>query len=328
MQPISKTNLCSLYALDNSIGVTSLIASTEETGKIINDPMVLGVEYTDLLQAGCRKILYALKENRMTNLCETETIVLNILRGGLNFGLRNALAEAYGWNKHGSAFISAQRARTPSNPAKWHITESDYRKVYVPKKVSLVFGDVVATGTSLSYALQDIIQVIKEQEAELQEIVFFTIGSAAAERILSEINQECRELFPSFRQSLLIYFEGCFVTAEMDTPVSIKIDGTDLLRDGAIMTPEFIESQYENPAFPLERCTIYDAGSRAFWIPEYLEDVSEYWKQTLKLAENGLTFTELLQERFPKLDAARFVDPDLKKICLKQLEKLGAKGEL
>ena len=321
MKPIVKSKSCSLYTLDAQ-GVYSLIASTPETRKIVNDPTILGVEYTNLLETACQQILPGLQENDLIHLKEDETIVLNILRGGLNFGLRNALAKAFNWNSHGSAFISAQRARKSSNSEEWYITESDYQKVYVPKKVSLVFGDVVATGTSLHYALEDILQVIKEQDSELHEIIFFTIGGNAANKILSEIDATCRKMFPTYKQSLLVFLEGCFVTAEKNTPVSIKINGTDLLRGNATTAPEFIESQYANPAFPLERCTIYDAGSRAFWIPEYLEDVREYWEQTLKLAENGMTFSELLQERFPELNAKKFKNPDLIEICKQQLNML------
>lgn len=322
MQPISTSQSSALYRQEDDAKIVSLIASAPETRRIINDPMVSGVEYTDLLETGCKKILSALQDNDLTKLLENEAIVLNILRGGLNFGLRKALAEAYNWNHHGSAFISAQRARNPENSSEWHITESDYQKVYVPKKVSLVFGDVVATGTSLRYALKDMLQAINAQEAELQEIVFFTIGGDAAKNILSEIDEECRTIFPTYRQATLVFLEGCFVTAKLNSPVSIKIDGTDLLRVGADMAPEFIESQYDNPAYPLERCTIYDAGSRAFWIPEYLEDVQEYWEQTLKLAENGMTFAELLKERFPELDASRFGEQDLVKICQEQIQSM------
>lgn len=95
-----------------------------------------------------------------------------------------------------------------------------------------------------------------------------------------------------------------------------------MVRGGSLMAPEFVQSQYEKPTYPLERCTIYDAGSRAFWIPEYLEDVVDYWKQTLELANKGTTFQALLAERFPELDASKFGNVDLKDLCTKHLAEL------
>lgn len=109
--------------------------------------------------------------------------------------------------------------------------------------------------------------------------------------------------------------------ADESTPVRIKLTGTDLLRRDCYLAPEFAESQYENPAFPLERCTIYDAGSRSFRVEEYLEDVAHYWSEVGLLAENGVTYRDLLSERTPELDPARFNAVDLGALVRKQLGK-------
>ena len=105
---------------------------------------------------------------------------MNILRGGLNFGLRDAVFEAYGWNDCNSSFISAQRKKRshssisdgpssiihyPSSADPYHITESSYVKLVLrSSSVSIsseidaigpadgyafLLGDVVATGVSL-----------------------------------------------------------------------------------------------------------------------------------------------------------------------------------
>lgn len=85
------------------------------------------------------------------------------MRGGLNFGLREALAESFSWNQHSAAFLQRQRARKTANPEEWYITESDYQKVYLPEKSCIVFGDVVATGTSLEFALNELLNIAKNQ---------------------------------------------------------------------------------------------------------------------------------------------------------------------
>ena len=312
---------CKLYLIENNSKVEKFIATTPESRLICNDPFTVGIQYTRMLQKACTSVLKGLTKVDMLLFEEDETIVFNVLRGGLNFGLREALADAYSWNDHGSAFISAQRARVSKGSEHWHITESHYKKVYVPKKATVVLGDVVATGTSLQHAVNELITSVQKNNSQLKNIIFFTIGGKRSEEIIEEADKKCREIFPEYEKSIVIYFEGRFEVANKETELFIKITGTDLLRLGSLMAPEFIESQYENPAYPLERCTIYDAGSRAFWLQEYYGDLKEYWESVLLLAENGISYAELLEKRFPGLDQSRFKNADLKNVCKKQLSK-------
>ncbi len=288
-----------------------LVASAPQTRAICNNPLIAGTRYTDYLREVCTQVL----ANYDFSLKEEEVVVLNILRGALNFGLRDALSEAYGWYRHNTSFLSAQRERGSKDSESWHITENGYQKIYFPKATSIVMGDVVATGTSLRYGLDTIVNTAREQGCSLKNFVFFTYGGEMAEKIFSDIDDTCRKVFPEYSNTFVIYLEGRFSVPDTSTPLSIRLTGTDLLRYHALMAPEFIESQYESPTYPLERCTIYDAGSRAFWLPEYAADVCDYWKQTLALAEAGMTFRALLDERFPGLDTARFPDIDLKNLC-------------
>jgi len=324
LNSIHQSKDCALYQVAQKPGETleTIIASTPLTREICNDPLVFGVNYTRRLRTACSNIMQGLQNEGHLSLEEKETIVFNILRGGLNFGLREALAEAFDWNLHGSSFISAQRARNSSNSEDWHIVESEYQKVYMPKCASIVLGDVVATGTSLQHALDALLQSAQDQGTELKSILFFTYGGERSREILSRVDRICREKFPNYERTTLVFLEGIFTIPTPDYPQRVKITGTDLLRYKSLMAPEFVESQYLYPSFPLERCTIYDAGSRAFWLPEYLEDVYEYWEQNLALAREGVSFEELLKERFPRLDASRYGDVNLEKLCLSRLEKL------
>jgi hypothetical protein len=320
LKPIVCSDELGLYELSQPGPIRCLIATTPETRSICNDPQILGTEYTRRLQRACARILSA----GGFTLTENSTAVINILRGGLNFGLRDALADAFGWKAHTTCFISAQRARDTADPEEWHITENAYRKVYFPQEPRLVIGDVVATGTSLRYGLNELVASAKSMETELQDIVFFTIGGAIASKILDEVDTECRRLFPNYRRTVLVYFEGCFGVPDLESRLMIRLTGTDLTRGDAIMAPEFIESQYENPSYPIERCTIYDAGSRAFHVSEYAEDVRGYWKQVLDLADQGVTFEAYLKDRFPSLDASRFVGASLREIAVRQINAMAS----
>lgn len=322
-QKIEKPD-CSLYKLqlDENQSVESFIATTSETRSIANDPMVMGVEYTDMLENACAKILKTLDEENVVRLQEKESIVFNILRGGLNFGLRHALKKAFGWNRHGCSFISAQRARKDDSPEEWHIIETEYSKVYMPQTASIIIGDVVATGTSLEHAMNALVNETQKQGSKLKSIVFFTFGGKRAAEILDKTDKMCRAKFPEYEKTVLIYHEGCFTVPDQNTPLSIKETGTDLVRLNSIMAPEFIQSQYSDPSFPIQRCTIYDAGSRAFWTPEYLNDLHDYWTKVLNLAKNNTDFNALVKERFPELDTRKFKNPDLADICKKQIDQV------
>jgi len=310
---------CGLYRMMTGKNIEEIIATTPETRAISNNPKVMGLDYTHRLQKACTKILARLAANNLTCLEENQTIVFDILRGGLNFGLRQALGQAFGWNRHGCSFISAQRARDDDSPEQWHIVETEYSKVYMPKTASIVIGDVVATGTSLEHAMKALVAEAKKQGTLLKSVVFFTFGGPRAGEILRKMDAMCREQFAGYERTTLVYLEGCFTVPRVETKLRIKITGTDLLRLNAVMAPEFITSQYEDPCYPIQRCAIYDAGSRAFWPPEYIQDLDDYWSKVKELANQGVTYEALLKERFPGLDPAPFKAVDLAKVCQDQL---------
>jgi hypothetical protein len=322
LQTVYQGEGCALYQLPGD-EIRELICTTPETRTICNDPFVCGVDYTQRLRAACARVFHVLAAERLWEFEDARIVVLNILRGGLNFGLREALHEGVGCRYHNSAFVSAQRARSSANPKDWVITEDAYQKLTLRGSTDLVFGDVVATGTSLEHAVGRVVTTAVRQKASIESILFFTIGSARSSAILRKLVKRCRERFPGFRAAAVVYFEGVFRKASADTPMSVKIDGTDLLRGGGVLAPEFLESQYGNPAYPIERCTIYDAGSRAFDLPEYFADVRGYWEANLELAADGMTYEQLLRQRMPEIDVGRYgEDVDLTTLARAQLAKI------
>ena len=325
LKTIVSEKLCSLYLSEQHSTelVKSYVVSTPETRAICNDPLVTGIKYTKTLSNACAKALTALNSKKLISLLEENTTVFHILRGGLNYGLRDSLHEAFGWNDHTSAFVSAQRARKANNPQDWIITESDYKKIHLKRDNNIVLGDVVATGTSLEFALGRLKEVaLESKEVSISSIIFFTIGGPRSHEILGKLAAELKSLYPSFKGASVVYLEGIFGVATPETPMTIKYDGTDLIRTNSILAPEFIESQYEDPSYPIERCTIYDAGSRAFDPDEYFDDLREYWEATLQLAEKGMSYVSLLKERFPELSSEKFGEVDLKNIAKRQLYKI------
>jgi hypothetical protein len=221
--------------------------------------------------------------------------VFTFLRGGLNFCLREALYHAYGFNNHTSSFMTSQRYM---EDGQWHIKENQYRKIKIPDNATLLIGDVVATGVTIEEGFNVLLDYLRVNRIRLENLIFFTIGCENAERIFRNIDERLRKMNPSYGRTIVVYIEGKFNVAEESTNLKIKIPGTDLIRTDALVTPEFALSQYEDVAYPIERCAIYDAGSRSFDITEYLHDVIDYWAQMKKTAERGFTLHEAMKERW------------------------------
>ena len=288
------------YALkdDNREPVETYVFSTPQTRRICNVPEVVGVEYTSLMERAMISALQHLPgKDDLLQIPQERFCVFTFLRGGLNFGLREALYHAYGFNRHGSSFMTSQRYMVDGI---WHIRENQYRKIKVPDSATMLVGDVVATGTTIKEGFNVFLDYLRANRNRLENLIFFTIGCHYAEKILGEVDHRLRRMNPAYGRTIIVYLEGKFLVAEDNTPLKIKIPGTDLIRTGGLVTPEFALSQYEDDAYPIERCTIYDAGSRSFDIPEYMDDVVDYWEQTKRLAERGFTLYDALKERWPE----------------------------
>ncbi|MFH1468826.1 MAG: hypothetical protein ABIO70_30840 [Pseudomonadota bacterium] len=279
-------------------GIERYVVSTPGTRRICNQPELLGLAYTDTLRDSMAMALgQAPFRPQLVEAPETSLCVLHLLRGGLNFGLRAALGQAFGFSRHGSAFMSSQRCVAGGQ---WGVTEDSYRKLDIPHGAVLLVGDVVATGVTLEHGLEVLRRHMLEIGVAPKAMIFVTIGGPRAEAVLAATHRRWRESFPSFTRSCVVYIEGRFTLAGEQTPLHIREPGTDLLRRDALMAPEFALSQYESLAFPLERCTIYDAGARAFTIPAYVHDVIDYWEQVRALALGGFTLRDALLERWPE----------------------------
>lgn len=330
MKNLQKSENASLYLQEDmsSENLKTFLLSTPETCSICNDPFLYGVKYTKALEASMVKLFKGLKDSGHEVGQEESSVVFNILRGGMNFYLRDALYEAYGWNKHKSAFISSQRAYDEEEG--WYITENRYQKIPDMKEMNLIVADVVATGVSLEHALKKMIDISRAHHNKIKRITFITIGGKRAHEICERIDELCRSIWSDYISTNVVFIEGIFDVAGKDSDLSIALHGTDFLRTPMdLLTPEFIDSQQEEMSYPLERCTIYDAGSRAYDIKEYLDDICEYWGEVKKLAENGMTLSNYLMERYPadpRLNDAEWVSANdnaeaLLKVAESQLAK-------
>lgn len=305
LESMSRSEEASWYRLGGAWKgeVNRWIASTPETIAICNDPVIAGIDYTTKMRRAMVSAISAapfrpfLESVPSARLC-----IMNFLRGGLNFDLRGALYDSLGSQYHATCFMSSQRKR---KDGRWTVKEDMYRKMKVPHGAILLVGDVVATGVTVENGFRVIEQYLVERKTPIRGIVFFTIGCHKLEKVLEEIHGRFKHHFPDdYQETHAVYLEGKFRLVDSATRLMIAIQGTDLIKIDSMLAPEYEASQYDNLFAPLERCTIYDAGSRAFDVGEYFNDVVQYWEQVHVLSRRGYTLREALKERWPEHEYA------------------------
>ena len=90
--------------------MTRLLLSTPESRAICNRPELLGFEFSEALRRAVGRGLGApMLSDSLRGVPQTRLCVLHFLRGGLSFGLREALYDVLGSTRHASAFLSSQR---------------------------------------------------------------------------------------------------------------------------------------------------------------------------------------------------------------------------
>lgn len=299
LEHISKTPYAVWYRVqgDYAGAIQRYVVTTPDSRRICNEPELVGWQFTDAMRhAVTGALATAPFAGAIQSVPQHRVCVLNFLRGGLNFDLRTALHDAYGMNHHVSAFMSSQRRRTEG---RWEVHEDMYRKLRIPDGAILMVGDVVATGATISNGLSVLLSHMTQLGSRLSMLVFFAVGCHKLEKHLEAFHERCLELFPNYEATHAVYLEGKFKLVDSKTHLRISIQGTDLIKPGALLAPEYALTQYGSLNYPLERCVIYDAGSRAFDVPHYLDDVAGYWTELRNLARRGWTMADALQERWP-----------------------------
>jgi len=290
----------SLYRLDSthSPELEIYCASTPSSRALLNTPETVGVEFTRRLQEAVEGILgqFPNPEERR-RFCPEESGVVHFLRSGLNFGIREALYNAWGFNEHLSSFITSQRDR--DQYGRWFIRDDAYRKIELPRNATLFIGEIVATGVTMKNGLQIIGRMAKNLGRPVRNLVFFTVGCHKIEKALSEFDALMRASFRGYHTTYLFYLEGKFHLADSKTEARLKVQGTDLMRFPALLAPEFEQSQFLSETAPLERCVIYDGGARAFNPQEHFAELSAYWEEVVSLGVRGTTLEEAYRERWP-----------------------------
>ncbi len=299
-----KDEAVSLYSIENKSEKSVLnryVTSTSDTRNMLNFPEIVNSDFTNLMKNGITNSLKGLNNiEHLSSVSSKQVNVYHILRGGLNFEVRNALHKAFGYKWHSSSYISSQRHE---KNGEFEIADDSYRKFQIPDNATVYSADIVASGASLDNSLLFLDNYLTAENLKLKNFVFVTIGCSKAEDVLEKWDEKFRINHPEYERTILIYLEGRFALGSKKLPLDNVLPNTDLLKNykfGALVTPEYEFSQFEKMIIPLEACAIYDGGKKSFEPVQHIIDILEFWEKQEKSAEvKNLSLWDEYNSRFP-----------------------------
>ncbi|MCK5201892.1 MAG: hypothetical protein KAR21_26240, partial [Spirochaetales bacterium] len=284
-----KDEAVSLYSIENDTDSSVLkryVVSTSNTRNMLNFPEIVNSDFTNLMKNGITNTLKGLNNiEHLSSVSSKQVNVYHILRGGLNFEMRNALHKAFGYKWHSSSYISSQRHEKDGEFA---IADDSYRKFQIPDNATVYSADIVASGASLDNSLHFLDNYLTTENLRIKNFIFVTIGCSKAEDVLEKWDLNFKKNHPEYEKTILIYIEGRFALGNKKLPLYNVLPNTDLLKNykfGALLTPEYEFSQFEKMIIPLEACAIYDGGKKSFEPVQHIMDILEFWEKQEKSAE-------------------------------------------
>jgi hypothetical protein len=307
-----KDEAVSLYSIENIEKDSVLhryVVSTSDTRNMLNFPEIVNSDFTDLMKNGVTNTFKVLNSfENLSRISSKNVNVYHILRGGLNFQVRNALQKAFGYKWHSSSYITSQRFE---ENGEFSISDDSYRKFQIPENASIYSADIVASGASLDNSLHYLDNYLTSKKINFKNFFFVTIGGIKAEQVLEKWDKIFKKNYPEYERTVLIYLEGRFALGANNLPLNNVLINTDLLKNykfGSLISPEYEISQFEKMIIPLEGCVIYDGGKKSFEPVKHIIDILEFWEKQEKSAKNqNLSLWEEYNARFA-LDM--YLDPE------------------
>ena len=229
---------------------------------------------------------------KQKNMVGTNADIMTILRGGLNYPLEECCYRN-GIHVDNMDFISCERVIRNNQ-----ITGLDirYTKLTAPKDITLMIGDIIASGETLARCIRYIIAEFKRLGGSIRRMVFFTIGGTRAIELFEELTPEFRFHWPEFEGITCIFYEGIFSAYKDNGVTGISWPQIDFFWKDGVISPEFRSYVLSDDDALFEKCIIYDGGARRYEIPDHYHEVTEYWENISKVADN-FKFKDFLDEK-------------------------------
>jgi len=279
-----------IYRLDggNFTGKYFII-SNEGTRHLLASPEVIGY---DSYLAMCGATSDMLGWLRQQNAIDSSADIMTILRGGLNYPLEECCYRN-GIRIINMDFISCERVIRNNQ-----ITGLDirYTKLSAPKDITLMIGDIIASGETLARCIRYIIAEFKRLGGSIRRVVFFTIGGTRAIELFEELTPEFRFHWPEFEGFTCIFYEGIFSAYQDKGVTGISWPQIDFFWKDGVISPNFRRYVLADDDALFEKCIIYDGGARRYEILDHYHEVTEYWND-IKAAAGNFKFKDFLDEK-------------------------------
>lgn len=266
------------------------IISSEPTRKLMASPEVVGYDSYKATVPSTSAVLSLLKEQGED--FGDGVSILTILRGGLNYPVEECCHEN-GIRVNNIDFLSCERIISDGV-----ITGLDikYEKFTVEHDCTLVMGDIIASGDTLSHCMEQVAQKIAAAGGSLKKVIFFTIGGTKAVFLLEKLTASFRKLWPGFEGFTCFFYEGIFTVYEDKGVTGVNIPDIDFGWNGGIISPEFRSYITDDANALFEKCIIYDGGARRYEIPAHCEEVTDYWERLAAVADKS-DFKAFVEEK-------------------------------
>ena len=266
-----------IYRLDGGKFSNSYyIISNEGTRHLLASPEVIGYDSYLAMCGATGDMLGWLKEKEMVG---DDADIMTILRGGLNYPLEECCYRN-GIRVNNMDFVSCERVIRNNQ-----ITGLDirYTKLRAPKDITLMIGDIIASGETLARCIRYIIAEFKRLGGSIRRMVFFTIGGTRAIELFEELTPEFRFHWPEFEGITCIFYEGIFSAYKDKGVTGISWPQIDFFWKDGVISPEFRKYVLADDDALFEKCIIY-------------HEVTQYWTD-IKNAADNFTFKDFLDEK-------------------------------
>jgi len=290
LQPAGDKNGTRIYQLaGGKFANKYYIISNEGTRHLLASPEVIGYDSYLAMTGATGDMLGWLKQKEMVG---SNADIMTILRGGLNYPLEECCYRN-GIHVDNMDFVSCERVIRNNQ-----ITGLDirYTKLTAPQEITLMIGDIIASGETLARCIRYIIAEFKRLGGSIKSMVFFTIGGTRAIELFEELTPEFRFHWPEFEGITCIFYEGIFSAYKDNGVTGISWPQIDFFWKGGVISPEFRQYVLSDDDALFEKCIIYDGGARRYEIPDHYHEVTEYWTKIREVADN-FSFKDFLDEK-------------------------------
>ncbi|MEV4656688.1 hypothetical protein [Micromonospora sp. NPDC049301] len=245
-----------------------LLCSTEPSRQLLTDPAVTGSAYRRLVRSAVADALAMFRADAAGArvLSADEMSVVTILRGGLSFGVEEAVTTACDVEADVS-FVGTERSASALPNIVYERWELGSGPVLA--------GDILATGGTVTAVLSSLRAAAVPRRRRPTAVVLVAIGSAAG---VDAVQRFVAAWDPSERPEVtIILLEASFALPAPGTTAPFPRFSFDLLRSAAGSTPEYEAARLASVGSLFERCAVYDGGVRAFTPSAHVDDRASWW---------------------------------------------------